>query len=237
MIELHNAKERKISEFSTKPDSIISNYIIKNRIFLFLVLMSLNSCNNTTEPYQVTGSLYEIPVVPGLVITGKNSPDVLGIWRNPHLPDSYYSYYKKNNHIEVEVPVIPNYILRIPYPNPTNHSNTINFSLPIETKVNLTLVKARLPEDKVKYFDMYSGGSMIAPYNRKTIVLIDNKIMSAGSYEFSWSGKDEEGEKAESGFYRVYLKAGAQIRWCDILLAREITDLPPDLRKKISFDK
>lgn len=209
---------------------------MKNKIFFFLavsIALVLNSCDNTTEPGEISGSIFEMPVVPGLVLTTEISPAPIGIWRNPHLPRSIY-YAPVNPDSNILLPY--DMQLNIPYPNPTSSSITILYTLPIRTEVSITLVKARLPEERVDGPASLSGGVFISSYKKPAIILLDKVEQEPGHYSVVWSGKNNKGENAPGGFYRVYFNADGNLLWCDVLLARSISDLPPELRGKVLFE-
>ena len=191
-------------------------------LILFLsvsILLSLNSCNSSTEPTGINNIDYETPLVPGLILTSEVSPDPIGIWRNPHLPnrDNEYTYY-----------------LETPYPNPTNGRLNLRFGLSVTAKVSLWLVRAKLPEDNYKNILSASGG-VFALSNFKVEVLKD-ELSRPGIYEAAIDWTDEDGKSLPAGFYRVYYEADGHLFWCDVLLARKITDLPPDLRGKVLWE-
>ena len=216
---------------------------MKNTIFLFVlasVLLLLNSCNNSTDPIEITDSIFEMPVVPGLIITGEDGPEAIAIWRNPHLPNGEYHfdyYYNKNDNnddIKIDLPGPLNIRLETPFHNPSKDTFKILFALAVNTKVSLWLVKARLPEDNGGGSGTTSGGVFVSSINK--IELIKDELLETGYYEVTWFGKIENGKEASSGFYRVYFKSDDTLLWCDILLARKKSDVPPELRKYIFED-
>jgi hypothetical protein len=199
------------------------------------ILLSLNSCSNSTEPLETNNIDFEIPIVPGLILTAENDPTPIGIWRNPHLPNGgyqFYGYYGDN--IETEEPAPINIRLHTPYPNPTNSSIKIQFALSIDTKISLWLVRAKLPEDNYNNIKTTSGGVFVSSNSK--IVLLKDIQKNAGVYQVSYDWTNEDGEYFPAGFYRIYFKADGHTLWCDVLIARKITDLPPDLRGKVLFE-
>lgn len=199
-------------------------------LFLFISIsfpLFIISCDNSTEPDNILTFLIDTPVVTGLVITSADSPEPIGIWRNPQTQTSIY--YGNNN--SNSSGILPgNMSLSTPYPNPTNGSISIRFFLPISTNVSVWLVKARLPEEKEKNSESLSGGAFASTGNRNILKLMNNELKNAGSYYLEWNGKKGNGQDADVGFYRIYLKADKYLFWQDILLARKISDLPTDLR-------
>ncbi|MBT8400107.1 MAG: T9SS type A sorting domain-containing protein [Rhodothermia bacterium] len=73
------------------------------------------------------------------------------------------------------------------YPNPFNPSTTIGFELPLDKNVN------------VRIYDV-SG--------RLVKTLIDNQLLSAGTHEVTWSGRNESGFPVASGTYIYALEYG-----------------------------
>jgi flagellar hook assembly protein FlgD len=70
------------------------------------------------------------------------------------------------------------------YPNPFNPTTTISFSIPAKSHVDLSV------------YDI--TGAKIAA--------LMNSELQAGTYRFSFSGKDERGEAISSGVYFYRLK-------------------------------
>lgn len=184
-----------------------------------LILLSLNSCNNSTEPSVFNNIDYETPVVPGLILTSEVSPEPIGTWRNPHSPNH-------NNE--------SSYFLSTPHPNPTSSDVTLYYAIGIETRVSLWLVRAKLPEDDFGNFQNAIGGGFV--YSNKKVVLLKDEPTRPGYYGYTFEWTDENGKLLPAGFYRVYFKADGHTLWCDVLLARKITDLPPDLRGKVLWE-
>ena len=82
--------------------------------------------------------------------------------------------------------VLKTYRLEQNYPNPFNPTTSIKFSLPATEKVSL------------KVYDMM--GRQV-----KTLV---NSVMTAGTHEVTWDGKDNNGNSLASGTYMYILQAG-----------------------------
>ena len=200
-----------------------------------LILLSLNSCNNSTEPLDTNNIDYEIPVVPGLLLTTPSGPETVGIWRNPHLPNGEYQYYPNVYKVDIDIPGPLDIRLETPYPNPTNDYVTIVFALSIDTKVSLWLVRAKLPEDNFNNLETATGGVFVTANSK--IELLNDYPFQIGKHAVRCEWKDKDGKLLPAGFYRVYFKADGHTLWCDVLLARTITDLPPDLRGKVLWEK
>ncbi len=82
------------------------------------------------------------------------------------------------------------FVLRQNYPNPFNPSTNIQFELPTESHVQLSVYNLL--------------GQRIA------VLLDENKV--AGVYTVQWNGKDDSGRPVSSGIYLVKLEAGNQIK-------------------------
>jgi hypothetical protein len=193
---------------------------MKNKILSFMLLLFsliVNSCDNFTEPAEVSEFIFETPIVTGMEIT-KDDPTAIKIWRNPQFPNDIV-YGHENNSLPHKIS------LRAPYPNPNSGFVNIRFELPVKTKIILWIVKARLPEDGEKSFEESSGGNFISSTNKIIAKLIDDEL-AAGIYKSTWDCSN-----MPSGFYRVYLKTDSRLFWKDILLARSENDMPADLRQ------
>jgi hypothetical protein len=191
----------------------------------------MNSCNNSTDPIEVTDPVFEVPVVPGLIITNREGPETIGIWRKPHLPNGEYHYCVNcYDNIEIEIPGPLNIRLETPYPNPTDSLTTIHFTLSLDTRVSLWLVRARLPEDDHDNIIRNSSSGAFVSANNK-IELLNDIQFATGVYQVQFHWEDIEGKKLPGGFYRVYFKADGHILWCDVLFASDESDIPIDLRK------
>ena len=204
---------------------------MKNKILLFILLiisLIISSCNNSTDPGEISEFIFKTPIVTGLIITN-DDPTAIKVWRNPQFPadkiyceeNNHFFYYK--NPSSSRIPCLMN--LYYPFPNPSSESVNLEFSLPIKTKVTIWVVKARLPEAGEKDFEETSGGNFIASANKVIAKLIDDEL-NAGYYKAKWDCSE-----VPSGFYRVYFKADSHLFWKDILLARSINDMPNDLRQ------
>ena len=83
------------------------------------------------------------------------------------------------------IPLVNNFNLSN-YPNPFNPTTTISFSIPEESKVNLTIYNIK--------------GQKV-----KTLV---KELLPAGEHSIIWNGKDSNGNRVGSGIYFYKLKAG-----------------------------
>lgn len=83
------------------------------------------------------------------------------------------------------------YKLENAYPNPFNPSTNIRFSIPNSAKVRLEVYDIR--------------GKLVNS-------LIDSEVVNAGTYESSWNGKNNLGEKVASGVYFARITTGEYMK-------------------------
>ena len=101
--------------------------------------------------------------------------------------------------LEYDEKTIPNtYILKQNYPNPFNPSTQIQFSVPNSENVHLIIYDAL--GNKVKE--------------------VFNKELMKGQYSFTWSGKNNEGEKVSSGIYFYRMEAGTFVKTKKMILLK-----------------
>jgi len=82
-------------------------------------------------------------------------------------------------------PKIPiDYVLGQNYPNPFNTQTTIPFSLPQEQEVSLYITNALAQQ----------------------VRMIFNGSLPAGTYQFCWDGRDQQGQEVATGLYFYTLK-------------------------------
>ena len=79
------------------------------------------------------------------------------------------------------------YKLEQNYPNPFNPSTNINFSLPVDKKISLTI------------YNMLG---------QEVVTLINNKDLKKGSHQLVWNGTNNFGAKVSSGHYIAKLEYG-----------------------------
>jgi hypothetical protein len=107
---------------------------------------------------------------------------------------NYYAIFATNSVTDVDSPssdLTPrDFVLNQNYPNPFNPSTMIQFQLPVQSDVKLSIYNLL--------------GQQIA-------ILVD-EIKSAGVYTVQWNGQDASGRFVSSGIYLVKLEAGGQIK-------------------------
>jgi hypothetical protein len=79
------------------------------------------------------------------------------------------------------------YVLNQNYPNPFNPETTIEFILPVNKRISLTVYNA---------------------LGQKIKTLVDNEFLKAGRYEQVWDATNEAGNKVATGMYIYTLKYG-----------------------------
>ncbi len=89
-----------------------------------------------------------------------------------------------------------NYVLEQNFPNPFNPTTTISYSLPKMSNVSLIIYNAL--------------GQIVAK-------LVDDQIQQAGTYSFTWDGKNNNGQTLSSGVYFYQLKTN------DVTITRKMT--------------
>ena len=95
-------------------------------------------------------------------------------------------------------PLLINFELKQNFPNPFNPSTTVQYSLPKEQNVKLTV------------YDLLG--------NRVAVLV--NEPQSAGVHEVTWSGSDEKGKKASSGTYLLTIEAGSDVQSRKMILLK-----------------
>ena len=84
------------------------------------------------------------------------------------------------------------------YPNPFNPSTTINYSIPLESRVTLKI---------------YS-------IDGRLVRTLDEGVKSAGAYDVVWDGRDDSGQSVVSGTYIYKITAGSYQKTCKMVLMR-----------------
>lgn len=202
---------------------------LKHLLPLFILLISIQSCDN---PYAITPGSKNI--VTGINITDEASPWGFAVWGNPNFPDG----------IEVEPETIdcpqdeycyqvPGYLgMDNPYPNPTTSGSTIQFHLPVTSKVSIWIEEATWGS---------SGKEPLLPYHatgsfyRK--VLVDNEEKVAGTHSIqTMTSNTCFGGDTPPGFYRIFFKVGDHLFWRDLYMMGPTGSNPPGL-EEMNFER
>lgn len=90
------------------------------------------------------------------------------------------------------------YSLSNNYPNPFNPSTTIEFSIPVQTEVNIEI------------FDI----------NGKKVIELINQSFNRGKYAITWNADDDRGNKVNSGIYFYRLSTNDFIQTKSMVLLK-----------------
>jgi len=215
--------------------------MMKTRIVWIPLLLAWISIS-CTDPDESSLPLYSpgmsTPVVTGIRITTPAGPSVVAVWGNPSDPmDPVVRYGYPADSPDTAAPVegqIPDgYACSAWYPNPSDGSTVAEFAVPKSSLVDLWIVRARWWETPDTDPVPVLGSTVPVPVNLAVRTVIRHVVMPAGSYRFTWEGRDDNGDPVPSGFYRLYLKAGTYSTWRDMFLYRSLNDIPSGLRSII----
>ena len=225
--------------------------LMKNIFFSILSLCAVAGCstqNNLVAPLRAPG--FDQPVATGIYVTTID-PTPIDTWGNPSFQltptasgnslsyampaeeaqGRFHALSKTSDTAALGIVGPLRMQLELPYPNPTIVGSDISFALPRTALVSLWIVRARWVGDPSEDLSNVDGGVVITPQVVAVANLIVYRSTAAGFYRYSWNGQADDGKLVSPGFYRVYLKVDEGLMWSDIFLYRQITDLPPDLRK------
>ena len=196
--------------------------LLFNKFFIYLILFLFITCSGPNDSSNESEFQFDIPVVTGLFITSTEGPEIIGIWRNPSSNNSGGTPQVTN---EPGHAVPMNYQLYVPYPNPTNVSCTILFTVTRLSHVKIYLVPAQLEQSIPDNSENMLSGIYSKPGSISITILI-NANLNAGAYAYSLSN-----DQLPDGFYRVYMKVGEDRLWHDILIARDPSIIPEEIKK------
>ena len=169
------------------------------------------SCDNSVSVDPVYYEISNPPIITGIVRTGEDSPTPLGTIGSPN-EKTTLSYSGNSNSM------LPNkFIMSSPFPNPTDYSTTIMFSLPIKSKISIWVVRGKAVGEDFIDHSIYSNGYFKVPSEQFSMKL-DEGIKEAGRYAFIWQAKDQAGNQLPDGFYRIYLIINDNMLWRDVWL-------------------
>ena len=174
--------------------------IIKTAILCILVgiLFILPGCSDSGRHNPIYDQFQSPPIVTGMVFTD-GMGNALGAWGAP-----------------ISSPAA--------YPNPFCEFLVISLSLPSAGTFRVWVVKAYGPGESYDPLVSSAGGDAVVPYGAPLRSF--NGASEAGIIQIVWDGADDAGNPLPSGFYRIYATAPNLIRWYDVFLARECTDIP-----------
>jgi hypothetical protein len=220
----------------------ISAFRYSAAFLLPLVVLSF-SCESTNETNLPLASPEPgTPIVTGLNVTGPNGPEVIAVWRSPsdpvarsigyHTdPEGAAAQNESPSLCKVQ-PIVPRDTkFSNPYPNPFFDTCALSFALPKRTLVDLWIVRARWIEEGTDDLGSVSGASIVSVKKNVGKEFFRQRLLEAGYYQIQWDGCDQSGNVAPAGFYRIYFRANDDLYWHDVLLYRNVNDLPGDLRE------
>jgi hypothetical protein len=204
---------------------------MSNTLSFFAVIViafSISTCSNPNDndlPLHAPG--LSTPVVTGLRVTGPSGPTEIAVWGVLSDPVAIIPFNSGGGHGGG----LPTYLnFSTPYPNPHDGNASMKFSLPRDSRVSLWIVRARWIGTPNPDLTSFGGGTVPAPNNGAIRTLFHNIMLPAGYHVMTWDGRDDHGELAEGGFYRIYFQANEFTSWRDMLLYRSLEDIPNDLR-------
>ncbi len=164
---------------------------------LIIVIATL-SCSDS-ENGQLVNSLYMYtPHVSDIMFTD-NIGNEIGEWGNP----------------SDEV---------VAYPNPFDSSTTIGFYLSEASEVKVWIVHAIGPGETDWNIASLMGAQIFVLGGAPVVTLFDS-VLPAGGHDLEWDGRNNLGRRLQSGFYRIYVLAGYEFAWADILLMRDCSEI------------
>lgn len=199
--------------------------------FVALVAIAGLSCDAPTEPLPFTSPDGRTPIVTGLRIATLEGPTGVDVWGEPNDFDAAQSSGAMtpvvNDDIESVIRVIPRgFHLDPVYPNPSVSGVAIGFQIPYQTAVSVWIVPADVPSLHFSSQIRYPGAAVVE--------LIREKALYAGSYRYTWDGKDAAQHRVPSGLYRIYFQAGGGIAWRDLLLTSEGDGLARQVQRMLN---
>lgn len=117
-----------------------------------------------------------------------------------------------------------------PYPNPAPDSIWLRFRVPTESTVTIQIA-AEAPRGEPGQEGVTAAGAIV---HASPLVVVKTLIfgrLSAGDYNLSWNGTDDQGRLVPTGYYRVYAGDGKALIWHDVFLARNYDEVPAEIRR------
>lgn len=93
------------------------------------------------------------------------------------------------------------------------------YTFPQSSFVTVWIVKGIGPGETDDYLDNYGAGEFFVSKMLPTKVLV-NEYLPYGMYRVVWDTKDENGQFAEQGYYRLYFRAGTFYQYKDLYLQK-----------------
>jgi hypothetical protein len=187
------------------------------KYFLLMTLLSslFYSCENPTSPDPIYYQISNTPIITGIVRTGSDSPEPLGIIGSPN-EKSELSVNVAVNTSNMGSSIPKNFNMSPLYPNPTDGSISIRYSLPYKSDVSVWVVRGKSPEESSNTNNtVYTNGYFITPSNN-FIQELSSRTAYAGSYAIIWDIRDQKGNILPDGYYRIYLVVNGNLMWRDL---------------------
>lgn len=209
------------------------------------LLLLLTSCTGSND--APSEEVIQLPpaFVTGLRLTSNTGPEVMGIWGNPsdseYLESETNSSYKvdsdnssydvqttcqfKMNAVEPPSLLPQKIILSCPYPNPARGSCVINFRVPKKCSTKVWLVQAQ-------WIGTILGGKL-SQSNLSSVTTSNYvEIFSRSSTDPGMYSIMYDPDKM-TRFFRIYLIVDGKTEcWRDLLVFKEKSELPDELRQK-----
>lgn len=182
------------------------------KYILFITLLLLYSCDNPVNQDPVYYQISNPPIITGIVRTGPDSPEPLGIIGSPNEKSSI-SINKVSSTTNIASSIPQNFKMSPLYPNPTNGSVDIRYSLPYKSNISIWVVRGKSLEESLNSSrTTYTNGYFITPSNN-FIQKLGSRTSDAGNYSMVWDIKDHDGNKLPDGYYRIYLVVNGNLMW------------------------
>lgn len=203
---------------------MINKMVSKLLLPVLLLFLIIQGCDN---PAAITpGS--QLPIITtGIVITNESSPETIAIWGNPSSPISYGIGEPQNTDPSEVLPIT--YELYTPYPNPSDGSQMLQFSLPSPAEVKIWAETAYLPISSSANLPL--GIDYSPPYQRVEIL---NGVVTAGHHVINLNLESKcRGGNMEQGFYRIFfLVHNKYLLYRDIYIQGDPRLTPSGLERK-----
>ena len=196
-------------------------------IFSLAVLFVALSCKSNDTLIAPT---LMTPLATGIWFTTDTGPDIIGKLGNP--ADSYDSRVGPPQRVNNNGNIYYMYFTFLhPYPNPFSGSVQSGYQLLYNSTVDLWIVKARYINDHASDETNEGGATTISPTRTTIKTIFHNEPKTVGVHAFVWDGTDDGGNLVQGGFYRIYLRTNGWTSFHDVLIVRQLSDIPPSWRK------
>ncbi|MBK8946645.1 MAG: hypothetical protein IPM32_15425 [Ignavibacteriae bacterium] len=180
-------------------------------IFLVLISIVIAFCSNPTDEndYYYLGN--EVPVIKGIIRTGEESPEPIGIIGTPNEKGEIELEAAHDSDTGSGLPLYTK--IYAPYPNPFNYLTQISFSLNRTANVKIWIVRGKLDESITELKILYSNSYLINTNNINSENYLLNRKLAPGTYQQSF-----EANNYPDGVYRVYIRVDNQLMWRNLII-------------------